>query len=1259
MIDVGTVGTPANGTDTVSGNIAQVIQFTSGTTTPVQLGTIGAVYIGRDGIPVGTLLSLSSQGNAITVSGMTDDIADVLDGFSITWTTRGGSTETRTLTASDFAGVNTVNDLITVIHAIDGSGPSDGVSAKLDSDGRLQITSPFNTVANDVTFFSASAPGLSAESTTVDITGITDAAAADVEVFEITIEGVSIDTSGLDFSGVTNRTELAALLDTLPAISVTESADNGGTITITADTDGPQQFTNVLLGDLALTAATARLGAHDITTLDARVAAAESFALNLNGIDIDFSSLDFNSIETAADLAAALDAVTGISAQVVGADIFITSDALGLGNAFSDLQLIDNEAFPATAASVSITGVDGFADEVIYFDLLIDGVPTSLSPVDFAAATDGASLAAELDKILGIGVSYSTDNGGTLLITADAPGAQVFSGISLTRTTPPTVPVDTNVMADAVTEGAPVGTQVGITASSTDPDGVPVPAVTYSLSDSAEGLFQVDPNTGVVTVSAAGATGIDYESAPLHAYTITVQAQDAQGSTSSQSFSINVGNVASTQAVDGNGPTGGTVAEAAANGDAVGITASSTDINGGIVTYNLFDNANGRFAIDGTSGVVRVADASQLNFESATAHNIVVRASDGSAVSDQTFTINVTNAAPVALADSYQVDEDQTLTVIAADGVLTNDSDVNGGSITAVLNVGPSHALSFGLQSDGSFSYAPNANFNGSDSFSYRATDGTIPGNLVTVSLNVTGVNDAPVAQNGVASGNEDTLITGAVVATDVDNTAAQLSYSLVGTNGGATHGTVALNAIGTFTYTPTASFNGTDSLQFKANDGALDSDNGTISLTINSVNNAPVITSNSGGDTASILVPENTTAITTVVAIDEDAGATLTYSISGGSDEAKFQINTSSGALSFVAAPDFEAPSDSDHNNSYIVQVRASDGSLFDDQTMTIAVTDVNDVPAPPPPIPTQIDGGFHGDFDGNGRSDLLFRTDAGQVAAWQLSSTGQLASARALGTVSADWHIEGFGDFDSNGRSDILFRNDDGSIATWTTDAAGNLATAKLIGTAATSWHIAGIGDFDGNGRSDILFRNDDGSIAAWQTDSSGQLSSAQLLGSAASSFHVVGIGDFDGNGRSDILFRNEDGSIAAWQTDAAGHLASTQLLGSTSTSFHVTGLGDLEGNGRTDILFQNDDGSVGVWQTNAGGQLSSAQLLGTTDPSFHMEGTGDFNGDGRSDILWRDNGGTVVDWLMNGDSIQAAQVLGSASPDFHISVHHFDLI
>ena len=105
----------------------------------------------------------------------------------------------------------------------------------------------------------------------------------------------------------------------------------------------------------------------------------------------------------------------------------------------------------------------------------------------------------------------------------------------------------------------------------------------------------------------------------------------------------------------------------------------------------------------------------------------------------------------------------------------------------------------------------------------------------------------------------------------------------------------------------------------------------------------APTITSNGGGNTAAVSIAENTTAVTTVTATDPDLGQMLSYSISGGADAGKFWINASSGALSFLGAPDFEAPSDTDHNNGYVVQVRASDGSLFDDQVITVNVTDVS----------------------------------------------------------------------------------------------------------------------------------------------------------------------------------------------------------------------------------------------------------------------------------------------------------------------------
>ena len=87
------------------------------------------------------------------------------------------------------------------------------------------------------------------------------------------------------------------------------------------------------------------------------------------------------------------------------------------------------------------------------------------------------------------------------------------------------------------------------------------------------------------------------------------------------------------------------------------------------------------------------------------------------------------------------------------------------------------------------------------------------------------------------------------------------------------------------------------------------------------------------------VSIPENATAVTTVAATDIDPGTTLTYAIVGGADAQRFAIDAATGALSFVTAPDFEAPTDQDGNNSYVVQVRASDGSLSDLQTITVQV--------------------------------------------------------------------------------------------------------------------------------------------------------------------------------------------------------------------------------------------------------------------------------------------------------------------------------
>src|SRR5438270_7659632 len=110
---------------------------------------------------------------------------------------------------------------------------------------------------------------------------------------------------------------------------------------------------------------------------------------------------------------------------------------------------------------------------------------------------------------------------------------------------PPSTPVDSDAAANTVAEGAAVNTLVGVTASSTDPEGDPV---TYSLSaDSSGGGFKINPTTGVVSV--ADPSKLDFETAPGHAYTVTARASDPTSS-SSQTFTIGITDVAPSTPVD-------------------------------------------------------------------------------------------------------------------------------------------------------------------------------------------------------------------------------------------------------------------------------------------------------------------------------------------------------------------------------------------------------------------------------------------------------------------------------------------------------------------------------------------------------------------------------------------------------------------------------------------------------------------------------------------------------------------------------------
>jgi hypothetical protein len=153
-----------------------------------------------------------------------------------------------------------------------------------------------------------------------------------------------------------------------------------------------------------------------------------------------------------------------------------------------------------------------------------------------------------------------------------------------------------------------------------------------------------------------------------------------------------------------------------------------------------------------------------------------------------TITYTSPNSPPTAIDDSYTTNQDTPLTV-AAPGVLGNDTDPDSGdTLTAVLVSGPSHAATdgFTLNQDGSFNYTPASNFNGSDSFTYKANDGTADSGVATVSITVNPVNDAPTIE--VVGGPDSTCLSPTsarttLKITDVDNDPSSLTLSATSSN--------------------------------------------------------------------------------------------------------------------------------------------------------------------------------------------------------------------------------------------------------------------------------------------------------------------------------------------------------------------------------------------------------------------------------------------------------------------------------------------
>jgi transcription elongation GreA/GreB family factor len=475
--------------------------------------------------------------------------------------------------------------------------------------------------------------------------------------------------------------------------------------------------------------------------------------------------------------------------------------------------------------------------------------------------------------------------------------------------------------------------------------------------------------TAAVTATATtGATGVGVMGAIAATAAVGAVAAMAGGDDGEGSG----GTTGTAPTITSNGG-GATAAVSVAENTTAVTTVTATDPDAGTtLTYSIVGGADAaKFNINPATGVLSFVSAP--DFETPTdangdnVYDVTVQVSDGTHTDSQAIAVTVTNVneppvitsngggATAAVSVAENGTAVTTVTATDPDAGTTLTYSIVGGADAAKFNINPATGvLSFVSAPD--FETPTDANGDNVYDVTVQVSDGTHTDSQA-IAVTVTGVNEFPpvITSDGgdataAVSVAENTTAVTTVIATNPD-AGETLTYSIVG---GADAAKFNINpATGVLSFVSAPDFEtptdaGADNVYdvtVQVSDGTH-TDTQAIAVTVTNVNEPPVITSDGGGATAAVSVAENGTAVTTVTATNPDAGETLTYSIVGGADQAKFTIDPATGALSFVAAPDFETPTDAGADNVYDVTVQVSDGTHTDTQAIAVTVTNVNEPP-------------------------------------------------------------------------------------------------------------------------------------------------------------------------------------------------------------------------------------------------------------------------------------------------------------------------
>ncbi len=666
-----------------------------------------------------------------------------------------------------------------------------------------------------------------------------------------------------------------------------------------------------------------------------------AFSLNsANGVlsVADVAQLDYETTTTFGVTVQVADDGTGTLTDSATITVNLTDVNDAPVIAAQTFTIAENTADSTAVDTVAATDADG--DTLTYS--ITGGTGSTAFSINSANGVLSVAAVSQLDyettTTFDVTVQVADDGTGTLTDSATIT-------VNLTDVNDaPVIEAQTFTIAENSANSTAVDTVV---ATDADND-----TLTYSITGGT-GSTAFSINTSTAVVSVADVAQLDYETTTTFGLTVQV-ADDGTGTlTDSATITVNLTDVNEAPVVAAQTFT---IAENTANSTAVD-TVVATDVDAGqTLSYSITGGTGSTaFSLNSANGVLSVADVAQLDYETTTTFGVTVQVADdgtGTLTDSATITVNLTdvNDAPVIAAQTFTIAEN-TANSTVVDTVAATDAD--GDTLTYSIT-GGTGSTAFSINSaNGVLSVADVAQLDYETTTTFGVTvqvadDGT--GTLTaanTITVNLTDENDAPViaAQTfTLAENTANSTAVDTVVATDADNDT--LTYSITGGTGSTAFSintstaVVSVADVAQLDYETTTTFGLTVQV---ADDGTGTlTDSATITVNLTDVNEAPVVAAQT------FTIAENTsnsTAVDTVVATDVDAGQTLAYSITGGTGSTAFSINSANGVLSVadVDQLNFET------TTTFGVTVQVADdgtGTLTDSATITVNITDANDLP-------------------------------------------------------------------------------------------------------------------------------------------------------------------------------------------------------------------------------------------------------------------------------------------------------------------------